>query len=318
MRICLLLLFIILNSFISTSKHKIRQSDDKYITILNTRYSALGDTGMIFGEEFGSFYSAPTSMQNENINFLFSLYIPLIEDSSCQFCSYFRTSFGHLSMGINTLLFSYSTVPLVYSFDFYNLSLGFGITYNNNDNGILSVKKDRYFSGNISAMYKSFIGNFALSLNDYLIKIVKKSDNFPNKNSFLNLRIGYGKEFNINYIFDKVQFALEVKNLFINKSEKEYNLLSNIHIGLEFSKDIDVHNIALRAGIKNLLPTFGISLGLLKSLRVEYTLTNIQSRDNNSRKLEILFSVNSILSNASLKNLNNYKRYIQRERFKKL
>lgn len=274
-----------------------------------TRSEALGCTGMIYGEEYGSFYLAPTSMHNENINFSLTYcgYIIGSRDLSIKGTFFSKTKVGNFSLGYYNILF-YTSLPILYSLNMYNFSLGISLAYNSES----FLIKHKYLLSNISMMYKSSIGNFCLALNNNLLKVFSDSDNtFKNINSLKpDLRIGYGKEFNLGYLFDKVQIAVELNNvlmnsLYINGNTKDYSIYNKLHLGLEFFKKLAELKpieevkfpiiLSARIGMKNLFPTFGICLELFESIKFEYTLANnIYSTYN---KLTNIFSLEFRLAN---------------------
>lgn len=322
MKKSLVFIFLVINSFTIFDRN-----------YTNARLEALGATGMIFGEECGSFYLAPTSMQRENINIFLGMRENFYISSSgifLQISSFFRTPLGKFSLGYNGLI-HLNILPVTYSIDVYNLSFGIGAIYANNF-AIFANHNEGYkscFSINASTMYKTIIGNLSISLNNYYYNIFEEYDNsFKNISLKPSLRLGYGKEFQLSSVFDKMQLLFEIDNLLISKvynnfKKEGYNLEHRLHLGVEVLKDISLSgwegnlldfSFSLRAGMKNLFPTFGIGIEFMDSIRLNYSFTNIVSNLKQEVKVVNLISLELRLNNIGInKFFKVYKKRVQNE-----
>jgi hypothetical protein len=165
----------------------------------------------------------------------------------------------------------YTTVVL--AIEIKNFSIGIGTKY------ILDSEVGSLLSGDTSVMYSSNIGDFSLCIRN--IELYRFFDALisPNTKSLKNeLRVGYGKKFKIKF-FNELKLALELNNLLINSiyigsTEKDYSLFRKLNIGLDFKKSNNKNHFYLRAGIKNLFPTFGLSYIFKDIFQISYAFTN--------------------------------------------
>lgn len=287
----LALIFLITNSFIESYDGKNHFLEAPF----NTTSDALGGTGMIFGEEYSSFYLAPTSLQKEEIKaqFVFGLDIPaplfdpkFANNFKIKYLLFTKTKIGNFSLGF--LGFQHFDVPFCYSLKIYNFSLGIGLKY------VREIVYGEYLFSSIGGAYESIIGNFSISSNNFLLKNFNDPDYlFSIKSLKPNLRLGFAKKFEMNYIFNELQLAFEIGDLLINNfssNKKHYDLYlyNRLHLGIEILKYIENVNLALRVGIKNLFPTFGIGLEIYKCLKIEYAFTNRIDRKFKNKIVNLL------------------------------
>ncbi len=151
-----------------------------------------------------------------------------------------------------------------------------------------NIKSFNGFNSDISFMYENFLGKFSIALNNFFsiiyshtydvnnIENAKVSD-LKNKGDIFirNLKVGYGREFELNMIADNVKLAIELDNLLMGdialRDSNNYNFLEKLKIGSEFSLSLAGVGVDLRTGLSNFFPTFGLGLNLFNIFELGYS-----------------------------------------------